>query len=123
MKDSLIKNRSSSSKDEEANMKRRRNTIIIDSESDEDCKEVERSHVDCSPNEVEDKNSGKKTPKEIALDKAIMTGERLAKKINDIELIFSNGHVEDKKWPKRVAVKSGIILKILLIVPKGQNNH
>lgn len=87
---------------ENVNLKRKHRTVIIDSDSDEDCKgisktfEVQRSDVDCIENSFTDAKPRKKGPKEIAIEKAIKKGTRLAKKIEQLEFEFSNDHVEDK---------------------------
>ena len=81
-------------------MKRRRKYIVTESESEI---EVEISEVDCIQKEVDIQMSRKKTSKEIALEKAIETGARISKKIDDIEQIFAKNHNEDKRVVQKVA--------------------
>jgi hypothetical protein len=74
---------------------------------------IESSNVDCNEHCFTDQNKETKFPGEIALANAIHTGARLTKKINELELKFSNDHDENKKLVKKVGSrkKSLIIAK------------
>ena len=83
----------------EVSTKKRHRDFVIDSDSDE---EYKRMKVRSEKIEVGSRN---KSPKEIALENAIFTGERLSKKIHEIEQKFSDEHVEEKKRAKKICGK------------------
>ncbi|TVT97486.1 hypothetical protein EJB05_57267 [Eragrostis curvula] len=112
MKDSQGKKRSNSViHKKEKKLKRRRRDAISDGDSEEGRKgtivenktlEVKSSDANYVEKSVADSKTTKKDSSEIALEKAIETGTRLTKKIEELELKFSNDQAEDKRSAKRI---------------------